>query len=41
MGGQLPPDLSHAGFYASDIWRPPYIFSLKPLEVMDIYEVVK
>ena len=34
-------DLSHAGFYASDIWRPPYIFSLKPLEVMDVYEVVR
>jgi hypothetical protein len=41
MGGQLPPDLSQAGFYGSVIWQPPYAFSLKPLEVMDVYEVVK
>jgi len=34
-------NLSHAGFYGSVITYPTYTISFKPLEVVDIYEVVK
>jgi 4-amino-4-deoxy-L-arabinose transferase-like glycosyltransferase len=33
--------LSHAGFYGSVITYPTYALSFKPLEVVDIYEVMK
>jgi len=33
--------LSHGGFYTSAITYPTYALSFKPLEVIDIYEVVK
>jgi len=33
--------LSHGGFYTSVITAPPYALSFKPLEIIDIYEVVK
>lgn len=32
-------ELSHAGFYASEIYRPPYAISFAPLEVFRIYRV--
>jgi len=33
--------LSHAGFYCTAVLRPTYSLSFKPLEIIDIYEVVK
>jgi 4-amino-4-deoxy-L-arabinose transferase-like glycosyltransferase len=36
---QTQSNAAHAGFYATEIFRPPFSFSLAPLEIFDIYIV--